>query len=538
MGDLSGIGLGNLKNVMQNQNINSLAFLTVGSGSTVSSIVIKGTTMVAGVYAGQSVVFSANTLTPALQGVGAKISTNTTIAIDLTSNLPAVPQDGDTLDVQSLGLSANIIGLDNAPLPSANGTPQIPVQTTTAPTLIAKAVSGTSASASTSLIENYATLPRVTSSIGTGNNPTGVAVDATNGWVYVTNANDNTVYQIVESSGLVENVITVGHNPTGVAANATTNTAYVTNYNDGTVSVIDGATGSVTTTITVGANPYDVAVDASSNTIYVANFGANTVSVIDGANNTVTHTISVGGFPSFLAVDTAQATHYVYVANNNDGTVSVIDCSTNAVTTTVTVGNNPHGVAVDNTNNYVYVCNQGDDTVSVIDGATNTVTSTITVGKGPYGAACDASAGIVYVTNQYGNSMTVISTSQKVVQYTLDLSGTPQGIDIDGTLKKAYVALENADTLSVISFAGSAYTVPYSGTVKVAIALSASTTLSLSRNASISSPSYNTAYSGAALTANAEYAFDILVSPNEVLDFQLGAAADLNVFEVWYVPTQ
>ena len=50
--------------------------------------------------------------------------------------------------------------------------------------------------------------------------------------------------------------VSVGNDPTGVAVNATTDTAYVANSSDNTVSVINGATNTVTATVPVGGGKF------------------------------------------------------------------------------------------------------------------------------------------------------------------------------------------------------------------------------------------------------------------------------------------
>ena len=374
-----GINQADVQRALENQNTPSLDNGTVGVGSTTTVVEVSGQTLVASGYIGQSLVFNDNTTTTALQNVGAEITANTTTTVTLATALPATPVAGDTFVIRSLGGGSNISGVGGAPLTAFAGVPQVPVLTTTAPTLVNYVVSGRVASASTPIIYNYGKTNDVFATVGVGTKPYGVATDAT------------------------------------------TNTIYVTNFGSNTVSVIDGATNTVTATVAVGAYPTAVATDATTNTIYVANSGGNTVSVIDGATNTVTATVAVGADPTAVATD--ATTNTIYVANGGGNTVSVIDGATNAVTATVAVGLDPYGIAVDATTNTIYVANRGSNTVSVIDGATNTVTATVGVGADPTAVAVTIVGSRAYVTNFLSNTINEIQTTGRS-HYLVTTSGT------------------------------------------------------------------------------------------------------------------
>jgi YVTN family beta-propeller protein len=74
--------------------------------------------------------------------------------------------------------------------------------------------------------------------------------------------------------------IPVGGAPYGVAINPTNGLVYVTNSNSNTVSVINPATNTVVATIPVGGAPYGVAINPTNGLVYVTNIGSNTVSVV------------------------------------------------------------------------------------------------------------------------------------------------------------------------------------------------------------------------------------------------------------------
>ncbi len=82
------------------------------------------------------------------------------------------------------------------------------------------------------------------------------------------------------SSPALVAAVPVGNDPYGVAVDATDNLVYVSNYSGNTVSVIDGLSNTVRQTIAVGSNPQGVAFNPASASAYVANGGSNTMSVI------------------------------------------------------------------------------------------------------------------------------------------------------------------------------------------------------------------------------------------------------------------
>ena len=65
--------------------------------------------------------------------------------------------------------------------------------------------------------------------------------------------------------------IPVGGAPFGVAINPTNGLVYVANGDSNTVSVIDPKTNAVVATIPVGVSPYGVAVNPANGLVYVAN---------------------------------------------------------------------------------------------------------------------------------------------------------------------------------------------------------------------------------------------------------------------------
>ena len=295
-----------------------------------------------------------------------------------------------------------------------------------------------------------ATANTVTTTIGVGSNPWRVAVNPTNGNVYVTNFDSNSISVIDGSSNTVTASIAVGVSPYDVAVNPNNGKVYVTNFNSGfnsmaltvidglsntviasidvegakcvavnpsngkiyvttgsTLALIDGSSNRVTSTINLGGIPYDLAINPISGDVYVTNLATNSVAVIDGLTNSVTKNIDVGAWP--LGVTFNPGTGYIYVANADSNTMTVIDASKGSVVETVPVGNYPLQVAVNPNTNIVYVANASSHSVTVVDGMTNTVVDSIIIGDYPYGIDINPNTGGVYVTKAGARSVAVIN---------------------------------------------------------------------------------------------------------------------------------
>jgi YVTN family beta-propeller protein len=215
-----------------------------------------------------------------------------------------------------------------------------------------------------------------------------VAVDPLRGLVYVggsyVDADGNTHNEVVAVNSLTDRVLrtisvstTAGNGIQGLAVNALNGDLYVTNASDNEVDVIDCF--EVKDRISTSGEPYGVTVNPLLNTIYVALINGN-VSVINGKTNEITTTTPVGISDAGIAVDIT--TGNVFATNSvgfpDAGSVGVLD-KTGDLLSTVPAGNFPLGIDVDLGTHLVFVANSGDNTISVINGKTDAVNSTLPV---------------------------------------------------------------------------------------------------------------------------------------------------------------
>lgn len=271
--------------------------------------------------------------------------------------------------------------------------------------------------------------------------PSGIAVNARTGLVYVANEGDGTLSVIAAASNRVVGGVSLidtlalggSASPMGVAVDEGTNTIYVAETGAAKVALVDGATGTVRTTAAVAPGPWGVAVNPQTHQVYVTSL-AGSVSVLDGASGAVTSVIDDARLQRPAGIAVNARTNQVYVANLAGDSVAVIDGTSNAVTGAIPVGSRPTAVAVDPSGGLVYAANFGGATLSVLDPATNSVVMTRSVGVGPLAVAVDPVPGVVYVAAT-DNSITMLDRNGRSLGVLADgaVSG-PQGLGLyDGT---------------------------------------------------------------------------------------------------------
>jgi YVTN family beta-propeller protein len=170
---------------------------------------------------------------------------------------------------------------------------------------------------------------------------------------------------------------TAGNGILGLAVNALNGDVYVSNASDSEVDVLRGFR--VVARIPLSSEPFGITVDPRINRVYVS-LTDGSISVIDPRRNEITATTSNGTTGAGIVAD--PFTGIVFAVNSvsapDTPTVGVFNRAGEEVTT-VDVGNNPLGIDLDPVTGLVFVANSGDNTISVIDGKTDAVTSTVPV---------------------------------------------------------------------------------------------------------------------------------------------------------------
>lgn len=213
-------------------------------------------------------------------------------------------------------------------------------------------------------------------------------IEAPNGRVYVTNADDGSV-SVYRTPGLELTVrIQLGGMPHGLRPAASGSVIVVANSMAGAVDLIDPTTDRFLGEVPVGPSPAQVAVSADGRYAYTGTTEPPAVVKVDLGSRTVVGSTRVSASPVQLYLTPDETTVLSADQGSRDGpghAVSVIDAATMTARGTIGTGSGPHGVVIDTTGARAWVTNTYDDTVSVIELAGRSVAATVPVGAEPNG---------------------------------------------------------------------------------------------------------------------------------------------------------
>lgn len=344
---------------------------------------------------------------------------------------------------------------------------------------------------------NYDTVSVFNASINSGSAPLQVGnfeagssvYDPLNGMVYVANGvlSTNGAGGVFEINGLTNKPIGYISLPCGGSANAlaldsSNGYLYVVGGCQGQVEVIDTSTNNPVTTINIG-NPFSlldaITYDPSNGNIYVADgsSGSSAIYVIDGATNSITSVVngvSPYSTPAALAFDPLDG--YVYSANRAGNSVYVI--SGEFVLSTINVGAQPFGASFDSVTGNVYISDFGAGNVSVIQGTSLVNTISLGSGSSPIQITTDPSTGNIYVASENSYYISMIPVIPTVIlqqqtppsvgqfQITFDQSGSGNAPIVDYTFSNGTSGSGVAPfTINVDAFPESSISYTYETTV-------------------------------------------------------------------------
>jgi YVTN family beta-propeller protein len=286
--------------------------------------------------------------------------------------------------------------------------------------------------------------------IAVGQGPRAMAVNETNGRLYVANYDVGT-YSVVDvaSSSVLATVPSGGYYSDGIGVNPATGLVYVANNFIGGMTIFAEATNGL-----VGhvfplpplCVPTGIGVDAPRSRVYVVGAHCNALVIVDAATNAVTGSVPVPTDPTAIAVD--DSTGLVYVLSSFSGIVSVVDPVAQAVVDQAPVtapgpwappGLGGRGIAVSSATGRVFVTDSSTDSVHVLTRELDTVGS-IGVGGRPWGVAVNPATDRAYVANEFGGSVSVLDGGTLSLVATVPVAQCPHGVTVHVPSDQVYVS--------------------------------------------------------------------------------------------------
>ena len=296
---------------------------------------------------------------------------------------------------------------------------------------------------------NVSVVNRTGEQIGTayaGYAPTAIAYDSRNGNLFIVDSSGDSLTVISSSLDLGDAfVATISvPDPSGIAFDPTNGYLYVPQWGSGSlypivagnVTVVNGSSDQVVGQLHAGVYPDQVQYDPTNGLLYVANLGQEfsppygwNVTVISPESATTVGAIQVGCGPDALALDSVD--DLLYVANSCSNNLTVINGTTNHVLGAIAVGDCPYAEAYDNTTGDLLVANYCSNNVSVVDdpSGVGTVVGTIRVGLQPDAAARNALTGGLYVANEHSGTVSELRLAPApAFPVTFSVRGLPTGV--------------------------------------------------------------------------------------------------------------
>lgn len=283
-------------------------------------------------------------------------------------------------------------------------------------------------------------LTAVGTPIATGISPASLTTRPDGRYVYVANADSNSISAYANDNGALTPVVgspfgTAGA-PNVVAAAAGGRFVYSIQSDNVVTHAINQATGALTDvqTIAAGVAPQSVAISHTNRCLFAANNGSNNLHafavnpVSGGLTNVTGSPYAVGDLPNEVIVHPSG--RFVYVVNDGDNTVSAFLINTSAATpcALAALPGSPYSagpaafglisIAAEPSGRYVYAVNEASDSVSIF--SVNQSTGALTLQGVPVvvGTSADAvytepSGRFLYVSRQS-------TGSQELATYTID----------------------------------------------------------------------------------------------------------------------
>ncbi|MCI4324480.1 MAG: YncE family protein [Thermoplasmata archaeon] len=277
------------------------------------------------------------------------------------------------------------------------------------------------------------------------------AYDTATGDLWIASAGTGTV-NVVTASGSPVATLELGFDTDGLAYDAGNGRIYVSNYYSGNVTIVNGATETVVSVLTVAAfNSLGAEIyDPVDHAVYVADYSYHNVTVVNGASTN--GSIQVGSDPTSFAYDPENGT--IFVANYGSNNISVINALTNQVTGSIG-GYFPEYLAYDAATNALYVSTSENGEVDAVNATTYAslgtpllIQDSIDSGGIAYGATSQE----IYVANTYDSSISILSSSAAPTNATYPVTFVESGLVGSPTWEVTLGSVPNSSSTNQIGF--------------------------------------------------------------------------------------
>ncbi|HEY7122933.1 MAG TPA: hypothetical protein VH540_03180 [Ktedonobacterales bacterium] len=267
--------------------------------------------------------------------------------------------------------------------------------------------------------------------------------------------------------------IKVDGDPRGMTLSADSRYLYVAQAQKNSIAVVDAHAHQVINTLPVGAGPTAVNLDLiSTSHLWVANTGADTVTVLDPDAGKTLATVQVGLHPTSISIATptsgiseTDGSSEVLVANHDAQSISIIGSESFKIITTVPLpnGESPIGVTVPGTGGTAYVTTDKGN-VYGLTLVSHQFFGPIFTGQQLHFMDYDATNGEVYVPDSLANSVTVLrpvfsgknppSKLPSEPVRTLTIGGGPVSVAITNDGSLGLVAQQDSGNVTMIDVPG------------------------------------------------------------------------------------
>jgi YVTN family beta-propeller protein len=289
----------------------------------------------------------------------------------------------------------------------------------------------------------------VAGSILLGALPYNMAYDSGNGDLYVADLESSQLIVVNAATEHVTGYIPLGTTPYGVVYDPMTQDVYVDDFYTGNVSVVSCATNTLVGYLPAGVNPWGIAYDGANHDIYVTNVGSNNITILNPALRTVVRSLNFTTPPGAIAYDPRSST--LFVGEYNVGNISVLNATSNKLIRNTTTGSEPYTISIDPGTGHAFVGNYASDNVTVLGPRGQELGRSVAVGVGVFGSAYNPVDGNLYVVSFTSDLLSVINSTSATGVGGYPVGSGPVAVAVDPATGSIFVANYDSGSLTVLT---------------------------------------------------------------------------------------